>query len=54
MGFIQDQQAAWKHRAQPLAHWVGIGRLDEQAVGYQKPAVSAPRVNAETTLPSHL
>ncbi len=50
VGFVQDQQAARQQVAQPLSHGVRIRRVDEQIVRDQKPAVGAPRVDAEPTL----
>ena len=50
MGFVQDQQAARLHLAEPLAHGVRPGRVDEQVVRHEKAAVGAPRVDAEASL----
>ena len=50
MGFVQDQQAARLHLAEPLAHGVRPGRVDEQVVRHEKAAVGAPRVDAEAPL----
>ena len=47
MGFVQDQQAARQHLAEPLAHGVRVGRIDEKVVRDEKPAVGAPRIDAE-------
>ena len=54
VGLVQDQQAAGRQVAEPLAHGIGIGRVDEQVVRNQEPAVRAPRVDAEAPLPAHL
>ena len=48
VGFVQDQQAPREPLAQPLTHGVGVGRVDEQVVRYEKAAVGAPRVDSET------
>ena len=50
VGFVQDQQAARPHLAEPLAHGVRPRRIDEQVVGDEKAAVGAPRVDAEPSL----
>ena len=47
IGFVQNQQAARLHLAEPLAHGVRVGRIDEKAVRDEKPAVGAPRIDAK-------
>ena len=54
VGFVQDQQAARRQVAEPFAHRVGVRRVDEEVVRDQKPAVGAPRVDAEAPVPAHL
>ena len=53
MGFVQDQQAARRHRTEPLPHGVGVRRVRQQSVRHQETAVGAPRIDAEAALPSH-
>ena len=50
MRLVQDQQAAGLHLAEPLAHGVRVGRIDEKIVGDEKAAVGAPRVDPEAPL----
>ena len=50
VGLVQDQQAARLHLAEPLAHGVRVGRVDEKVVRDEKAAVGAPRVDPETPL----
>ena len=50
MGFVQDQQAPRLHLAEPFAHGVRVGRIDEEVVRDEKAAVGAPRVDAEAPL----
>ena len=50
MGFVQDEDAPRKQLAQPFAHGVRVGRIDEQVVGHEKAAVGAPRVDPEAPL----
>ena len=52
--FVQDQQAARRQLAQPLAHRIRVGRVDEQIVRHDEAAVGAPRVDPEATLAAHL
>ena len=54
VGLVQDQQAARRQVSEPFAHGIGIGRVDEEVVRDQKPAVRAPRVDAEAPVPAHL
>ena len=50
---VENQQAAGRHRPQPLAHRVGVGGVAQQIVGDQEAAVGAPRVDAEAAFPTH-
>ena len=50
MGFVQDQQAPRKQPAQPFAHRVCVGRVDEQVVRHEEAAVGTPRVDPEASL----
>src|SRR5262245_1868000 len=50
---IEDQQAAREQRAEPLAHRIGVGRVDQQVLRDEKAAVCPPRVHAETALTPH-
>ena len=54
VGLVQDQKAARRQVAQPLAHGVGVRGIDEEVVGDQKSAVRAPRIDAEAPLAAHL
>ena len=49
---VENQQTAGRHRPQPLAHRVGVGRVDQQVVGDEEAAVGAPGVDAEAALPA--
>ena len=51
--FIEDQEAAWEHGPEPLPHRIRVGRLDQEVVGNEKPAVRAPGVHAEASLAAH-
>ena len=53
MRFVQNQQAARQHLAQPLAQRFGVRRVRQQVVGHQKAAVGAPGVHAEAALAPH-
>ena len=50
---VEDEQAARQQRPEPLAHRVGVGRVDQQVVRDQEAAVRAPRVHAEAALAPH-
>ena len=50
---VENQQAAGEHRAEPLPHGVGVGRVDQQVVGDEESAVCAPWIHAEAPLASH-
>ena len=50
---VENQQAAGRHRPQPLAHWIRVGRVDQQVVGDQEAAVGAPGVDAEAAFTAH-
>ena len=50
---VEDQQAPRPRLAEPLAHRVGVGRIDQQVVRHQEPAVGAPRIDPEAPLTTH-
>ena len=50
MRLVQDQQTARLHLAEPLAHGVRVGRVDEKVVRDEKATVGAPRVDPEAPL----
>ena len=54
VGLVQDQQAARRQVSEPLAHGIGIGRVDEEVVRDQEAAVRAPRVDAEAPVAADL
>src|SRR6202043_734698 len=53
MGLVQNQKTSRQERTQPLTQRVRVSRVDQDVVGYQKAAVRAPRIHAETTLAPH-
>ena len=50
VGLVQDQQSARLHLAEPLAHGVRVGRVDEKVVRHEKSAVGTPRIDPESPL----
>ena len=54
MGLIQDEQATGQKGTEPLAHGIGIGRIDQQVVRHQEPAVGTPGIHAEAAVLSDL
>ena len=53
MRLVEDQEAAFEPRAEPLAHRIGVGRVDQQVVRDEETAVRAPGVDAEAPLAAH-
>ena len=53
VGLVEDQQAPGQQRPEPLAHRVGVGRVDQEVVRDEEAAVRAPRVHAEAALAAH-
>src|SRR4051794_3173137 len=54
VSLVENQQAAGKHRSEPRAHRVGVGRVGKEIMRDEKPAVRVPRVDAEAALAPHL
>ena len=50
VGLVEDQEAPRLHLAEPFAHGVRPGRVDEEVVRHEEAAVGAPRVDAEAPL----
>ena len=53
MRFVDDQEAPRQEWPQPLAQGIRIGRIDEQIMRDEEPAVRAPGIDAEAALAPH-
>ena len=53
VGLVDDEQASRQERTQPLAQGVGVGRVDQEVVRDEEPAVCPPGIHAEAALPAH-
>ena len=53
MRLVEDEQAARPHPAEPGPHRIGVGRIDQQVVRHEEPAVGHPRIHAEAPLAPH-
>ncbi len=53
MSFIEDQQAPRTMVTQPFTHRVRVGRVDQQALRDQEPAVGTPGIHTEAAIPAH-
>jgi hypothetical protein len=53
VGLVENQKAPRQQRAEPLPHRIGVGRIAQQVVRDEKPAVRPPRVDREATLATH-
>ena len=47
---VENEKASRQHRSEPLAHRVGVDRVDQEALGDEEPAVRAPGVHPEAAL----